>query len=112
MRRGLAPHRGGYYSTAEEVAHAVTHGVGCLAAMAGLVVLVMQAAARGETWEIVGAAIFGATLMTLLPEMLHSFAEFEMLVYGLILMSVMIFLPRGLTRGLMDIYERVKRKNG
>ena len=57
-------------------------------------------------------ALFGATLMTLLPETLHAFAEFEMLVYGLILMCVMIFMPRGLTRGLMDIYERAKRKNG
>jgi hemolysin III len=65
MRRNLAPHRGGYYSPAEEVAHAVTHGIGCLAAVVGLVVLVMQAAARGETWEIVGAAIFGATLVLL-----------------------------------------------
>lgn len=55
-------------------------------------------------------ALLGASLLTLLPEWLHSFSEFEMLVYGLILMSVMIFLPRGLTRGLMDVYERSKKK--
>ena len=54
-------------------------------------------------------AILGASLLTLLPEWLHSFSEFEMVVYGLILMTVMIFLPQGLTRGLMDIYERSKR---
>ncbi len=54
-------------------------------------------------------ALLGASLLTLLPEWLHSFSEFEMVVYGLILMSVMIFLPQGLTRGLMDIYERSKK---
>lgn len=55
-------------------------------------------------------ALLGASLLTLLPEWLHSFSEFEMLIYGLILMSVMIFLPQGLTRGIMDIYERSRRK--
>ena len=59
------PHAGGYYSQAEEIAHAVTHGVGCLLAVAGLVILVMQATARGDTWEVVGSAIFGATLVLL-----------------------------------------------
>jgi hemolysin III len=61
----VRPHAGGYYSTAEEVAHATTHGLGCLLSVAGLVVLVRQAAARGETWDVVGAAIFGATLVLL-----------------------------------------------
>jgi len=59
------PHAGGYYSPGEEVAHAVTHGVGCLLSVAGLVILVMQAAARGEPWEVVGSAIYGATLVLL-----------------------------------------------
>jgi branched-chain amino acid transport system permease protein len=54
-------------------------------------------------------ALLGASLLTLLPEWLHSFSEFEMVVYGLVLMTVMIFLPQGLTRGLMDLYERSKR---
>jgi branched-chain amino acid transport system permease protein len=55
-------------------------------------------------------AFFGAGLLTLLPEWLHAFSEFEMLIYGLILMCVMIFLPQGLTRGLLDIYEKYRRK--
>ncbi len=54
-------------------------------------------------------SLFGASLLTLLPEWLHSFSDFEMVVYGLILMSVMIFLPRGLTRGLLDIYEHWRK---
>lgn len=54
-------------------------------------------------------SLFGASLLTLLPEWLHSFSDFEMVVYGLILMTVMIFLPRGLTRGLLDIYEHWRK---
>ena len=56
-------------------------------------------------------ALLGASLLTLLPEWLHAFSDFEMVVYGLILMLVMIFLPRGLTRGVLDIYERARKKN-
>ena len=55
-------------------------------------------------------AVFGAALLTLLPEWLHAFADFEMIVYGLILITVMIFMPQGLTRGLIDAYARFKRK--
>jgi branched-chain amino acid transport system permease protein len=58
----------------------------------------------------VWGALLGACLLTLLPEWLHAFSDFEMLVYGLILMLVMILLPQGLTRGLLDAYER-SRKN-
>jgi branched-chain amino acid transport system permease protein len=54
-------------------------------------------------------SILGASLLTLLPEWLHAFSEFEMVVYGLILMIVMIFLPKGLTRGVLDIVERSRR---
>jgi hemolysin III len=58
-------HAGGYYSPAEETAHAITHGVGCLLAMVGLVVLVVEAAGRSDTWAIVSASIFGATMVLL-----------------------------------------------
>lgn len=55
-------------------------------------------------------SLLGASLLTLLPEWLHAFADYEMMVYGLVLMLVMIFLPQGLTRGIIDIYEK-SRKN-
>jgi branched-chain amino acid transport system permease protein len=56
----------------------------------------------------VWGSLLGAGLLTMLPEWLHVFADYEMVVYGLILMVVMIFLPQGLTRGIADIYERSK----
>lgn len=51
-------------------------------------------------------SLLGASLLTLLPEWLHVFTDYEMVVYGLVLMTIMIFLPQGLTRGILDIYER------
>ena len=56
-------------------------------------------------------ALFGATLLTLLPEWLHAFSDLEMVVYGLIMMGVMIVMPQGLTRGLLDLYERAREKH-
>jgi len=55
-------------------------------------------------------SLLGASLLTLLPDWLHVFADYEMVVYGLILMVVMIFLPQGLTRGILDSYERSKAR--
>jgi branched-chain amino acid transport system permease protein len=57
-------------------------------------------------------SLLGASLLTLLPEWLHIFSDYEMVVYGVILMVVMIFLPQGLTRGILDIYERSKTRYG
>jgi branched-chain amino acid transport system permease protein len=49
-------------------------------------------------------SLLGASLLTMLPEWLHVFAEYEMVVYGLILMVIMICLPQGLTRGFVDLW--------
>jgi hemolysin III len=53
------------YSVGEEVAHALTHGLGLVASVGGLVTLVAAAWLRGDTWHIVGCSIFGATLVLL-----------------------------------------------
>lgn len=53
------------YSVGEEIAHAVSHGVGLLLAIAGLVVLEVFAALHGGVARIVGAAVFGSTLVLL-----------------------------------------------
>jgi branched-chain amino acid transport system permease protein len=56
----------------------------------------------------VWGSLLGASMLTLLPEWLHAFSDFEMVVYGLILMVIMIFLPKGLTRGILDMYEKTR----
>jgi hemolysin III len=52
-------------SLAEEIANAVTHGVGAGLAIAGLAIAVVVAVQRGDTYSVVGASIFGATLVLL-----------------------------------------------
>jgi hemolysin III len=53
------------WSFGEELAHSVTHGVGLLASVAGLVVLVVPAAGTGDPWRIVACSIYAATLVLL-----------------------------------------------
>jgi branched-chain amino acid transport system permease protein len=45
-------------------------------------------------------AVFGALVLTLLPQVLVVFEDYEVLILGAILMSIMIFLPQGLFVGL------------
>ncbi len=51
------------YSIGEEIAHAVTHGLGAVLSVAGLTILVAYATLYGEARHVVGSAIFGATLV-------------------------------------------------
>jgi hemolysin III len=51
------------YTAGEEIAHALTHGIGIVLAIAGLTVMVARATLYGDAWHIVGASIFGATLV-------------------------------------------------
>ena len=46
-------------------------------------------------------AVFGAIVLTLLPQVLVVFEDYEVLILGAILMSIMIFLPQGLFVGLV-----------
>jgi branched-chain amino acid transport system permease protein len=41
-------------------------------------------------------AVIGAALLTILPQLLSGFEDFEMVVFGLILMLTLIFMPKGL----------------
>jgi hemolysin III len=49
----------------EEVANSVTHGVGLVASIAGLVVMLVAAVTRGDAWLITACAVYGATLVLL-----------------------------------------------
>ncbi|MEN8763289.1 MAG: hemolysin III family protein [Thiogranum sp.] len=53
------------YSIGEEIANAITHGIGALLSIAGLAVLVSYAALYGDAWHVVSTSIFGATLVLL-----------------------------------------------
>jgi hemolysin III len=49
----------------EELANTITHGIGLLASLVGLPILVLSAAHRGERSTVIGASVFGATLVSL-----------------------------------------------
>jgi hemolysin III len=53
------------YTMLEEVANAVTHGIGALLSIAGLIALVMLAAVGGEVRDVVCLGLYGATLVLL-----------------------------------------------
>lgn len=49
----------------QEMANALTHGLGILLSVTALVILVVSAAQRGDTWYVTAYAIFGATMVIL-----------------------------------------------
>jgi hemolysin III len=49
----------------EEFVNALTHGIGALASVIAMTVLITRAAILGGVWETVGAAVFGVSLLTL-----------------------------------------------
>lgn len=52
-------------TTGEEIANAVSHGVGSLLAIGGMVYLIVQASRGGVAYHVVGASLFGATVLML-----------------------------------------------
>jgi len=49
----------------EELANAITHGVGLVFSIIGFVILLALAVMRGGPWQIAGCAIYGVTLVCL-----------------------------------------------
>lgn len=66
--------------------------------------LVMMVVTGGMS-SIFGS-IVGAALLTLLPQVLSSFEGWETVVYGVILMATMIFLPKGLVPTLAQRFGK------
>lgn len=52
--------------------------------------------------------VLGTTILTLLPEVLRFSAEYRMMMYGLLMVIMMIFRPRGLLGGV-DLLPLLKR---
>lgn len=53
------------YTEREELANSLTHGLGAVLSVAGLVLMVAFAARHGDAWHVVSTAIFGTTLVLL-----------------------------------------------
>jgi branched-chain amino acid transport system permease protein len=61
----------------------------------------------GSLW----GSVFGAILLTLLPETLHAVKEYNVLVHGFILVSVLMFFPKGLFPAIIAFGASTMRKN-
>jgi len=62
-------------SRGEELANSITHGLGAGLSIAGLVVMVVEAALHGTARDVVGGAVFGSTLILLylMSTLYHAF---------------------------------------
>ncbi|MGC8818471.1 MAG: PAQR family membrane homeostasis protein TrhA [Athalassotoga sp.] len=53
------------YTLGEEIANAITHGIGTLLAIAALVILVIFSAIYGNAWYVVSFSIYGSSMVIL-----------------------------------------------
>lgn len=65
------------YSRREEVANAITHGIGALLSLAALVLLIVFASIEGTAWHVVSFTVYGVTMLLLYccSTLVHSFPE-------------------------------------
>ncbi len=68
------------------------------------VVTMVLVGGMGSLW----GSLFGALLLTILPEALHAVKEYNVLLYGLILMVALVFFPHGLFPGIATVLGRGK----
>lgn len=64
-------------------------------------------------WGSIFGSLLGAALLTTLPEILHAVEDFDIVVFGLIMVLVMMFMPGGLAQwldGLFNLALRLIRK--
>lgn len=65
------------FSKGEEIANAITHGIGGLLSIAALVILIVSSSLQGTTWHIVSFTLYGVTMLILYTSstLVHSFPE-------------------------------------
>ena len=70
-----------------------------------LLVTMVLIGGMGSVW----GAIAGAVLLTVLPELLRAFKDYNILIYGSILLLIMLFLPGGLFGGSQILWSRIRK---
>lgn len=65
------------YTIGEEIANAVTHGLGAIFAIVALTIMIVFSALFGNVWQSVSASIYGTTLILLftMSTLYHSFTH-------------------------------------
>jgi branched-chain amino acid transport system permease protein len=57
-------------------------------------------------------SFLGAALLTLLPEFLRAAQDYDIIIYGGLLMLMVMFMPGGLVRGVPDLFRKLLKKGG
>jgi len=73
-----------------------------------LLVMMVVVGGMANVW----GCVLGAALITLLPEYLRVFEDYDVLVYGFILLLIVMFLPGGIIRGFEMLYRAARRAYG
>ncbi len=76
------------YTLGEEIANAVTHGIGTLLAIAALVLLVVFSSIYGNAWYVVSFSIYGISLVILYT-----------------MSTIYHALPRGKAKNIFEIFD-------
>lgn len=65
------------YPRREEIANAITHGIGAVLSVAALVLLIVFSSLEGTVWHVVSFTIYGTTMLLLYlnSTLVHSFKE-------------------------------------
>jgi len=61
-----------------------------------LLLMMVVIGGGGSIW----GALLGAGILTILPELLRAFKDFDILIYGVMLMAILLFMPEGIFKGL------------
>lgn len=57
-------------------------------------------------------SFLGATLLTLLPEFLRAAHDYDIIIYGALLMLMVMFMPGGLVRGVPELFRKMTGRKG
>lgn len=57
-------------------------------------------------------SFLGAALLTLLPEFLRAAHDYDIIIYGGLLMLMVMFMPGGLVRGVPELVRRLRKGRG
>lgn len=76
------------FSKGEEIANAVTHGVGAILSIAALVILIVYSSLYSDAWHVVSFTVFGSTMLILYVS--------STFVHGL---------PQGKAKDLFEIFD-------
>lgn len=99
---GMAGLAGALFAYFQSSFNASVFGVGLSIEL--LVIIIVGSS--GTPW----GALFGALIVTILPNLLEDFEAYKLLAYGLVMTVVMIYMPRGLGAGIIRILGMLPRR--